>query len=329
MAIVLRRTQWLFAVLMKVALAVSAAFVPQVTRAAMDHSFALFYSQQTGYFFFWDPDEWSLAGESSEAGVDSLSLRDGDIQYDLLVFPAAGLTPVDCIRNAVNSLAAAPTTAALEALTPEGGPPVVDWKILELVLTVAGPAGPEKFALRLDCDEAVPGQSLYLKAISVPAALYNARENELWEYDPDFYAFQGLTAATEVNRPVPILDVSGEDIGTLRAFIPCAGTDLFVLAEGSGDAFALDPSAFAVQVESTAATPQTLEAWSLPSASREATLTLHAGEAGLLHGRADATPADAFSLYYAPASADPVLLANSIPNCGGAGGGAPVLIDID
>jgi hypothetical protein len=115
----------------------------------------------------------------------------------------------------------------------------------------------------------------------------------------------------------------------LRAFIGCSSTDLFVLAEGSANAFALDPAAFAVQVENPVATQETLEAWSLPSASPEATLLLGSGDYGILHGQADASLADAYSLFYAPVTGDPVRLASSIPNCGGAGGGAPVLIDID
>jgi hypothetical protein len=303
--------------------------IPVAGTSAASHPLELFVSQQTGYFFFWDPAEWSLAGESSDDGVDALSLQDGDIRYDLLVFPAAGMTTIDCIRNAVDSLTADPSTTSLEALTPEGGPPVVDWKILEVVLTVAEPAGPQKYALRLDCDEAVPGQSLYLKATTVPAAVYNARSMELWEYDPDFFAFQGLTDPSELNRPVSILGDNGEIVGTLWAFISCATTDLFVLAEGSTNEFALNPSAFAVQVENSTASPETLDAWSLPSANREATLLLGSGDYGVLHGQADATTADAYSLFYAPVAGDPVLLASSIPNCGGAGGGAPVLIDID
>ena len=321
------RIQRLLVLLAAILATISA--IPVAGTSAASHPLELFVSQQTGYFFFWDPAEWSLAGESSDDGVDALSLQDGDIRYDLLVFPTAAVTPIDCIRNAVDSLTDAPSTTSLEALTPEGGPPVVDWKILELVLTVAGPAGPEKFALRLDCDEAVPGQALYLKATTVPAAIYNTRGKELWEYDPDFYAFQGLTVASELNRPVPIQGESGEIVGTLRAFIGCASTDLFVLAEGSANAFALDPSAFAVQVENSGATQETLEAWSLPSGNREATLLLGSGEYGVLHGHADASLADAYSLFYAPVTGDSVRLTSSIPNCGGAGGGAPVLIDVD
>src|SRR5262245_12241622 len=99
--------------------------VPFAGTSAASHPLELFVSQQTGYFFFWDPAEWTLADQSSEPGVDSLSLRDGDVQYDLLVFAADGLTPIDCIRDAFDTLAAATSTVALEALTAEGGPPIV------------------------------------------------------------------------------------------------------------------------------------------------------------------------------------------------------------
>lgn len=325
--------QRLIAGLTVVLLALAATAVPATTIAA-DDPLELFYSEHTGYFYFWDPAIWSLEdeGESSDPAGDWLTLSDGEVSLDLWAFLAPGVTTSECLRMAVDDFGSDPTVLEMEALTAEGGPPQIGENVTNLVLTVDRPEGTEKFAVGLTCNETVPGESLHLKSLIVPASVYNARGLELWEYDFDsyFFAYQNLVIEQAFNRTVPIESAPGEVIGMFRAYNGCLATVLFVLAQGvGGNDFLLDPASFVVLDADGSVVPATLAMWSLPAARRESSLALRPGETALLYAAADARPAHKFSLYFTPPSGQAIELTNSVPDCGGASSSAPVLIDIE
>ena len=327
------QTRALFAFVAMVISILSSVFVPPATtNAQTDQPYELFYSEQTDYFFFWDPQSWSLEGESSDAGVDGILLSDGEVRFDLRAFVAPGVTPTACLSSAVDELDADPSVLEIEALTAEGGPPQFDGGITELVVSVAGTEGTSKFAVRLECVETVPGESLHLKSTIVPARAFNERGLELWEFDPDFYAHDGFYRFQSLDAEggsIPVPDETGDIIGTIDAIIPCDATDVFVLAQGlsAERSFLVDPTSFVAIAEAGDAVPASLAVWSLPEARRETSLRLGLGETALIHGVVDADPGH-FDLYYSPPVGQAIFLGHSLQGCG-AGGGAPVLIDIE
>lgn len=305
---------------------------PAITTAQSEQPYELFYSEQTDYFFFWNPQSWSLESESSDSGVDGILLTDGEVRFDLRAFVAPGVTPTACLSSAVDELDADPSVLEIEALTAEGGPPHVDGGITELVVSVAGTEGTSKFAVRLECVETVPGESLHLKSIIVPARVFNERGLELWEFDPDFYAHDGFYRFQSLDAEggaIPVPGETGDIHGTINAIIPCDASDVFVLAQGLGaeGGFVIDPASFVAIDDAGGAVPASLAVWSLPEARREPSLHLRSGETALIHGVVDADPGH-FDLYYSPLSGQAIFLGHSLQGCG-AGGGAPVLIDIE
>lgn len=307
----------------------AAVVSPAITNAA-DNPFELFYSEQTGYFFFWDAATWSIEeeGESSDPGGDWIRLSDGETLFDLWAFSAPGMTTEECIRIAVDDFGSDPTDLEMEALTAEGGPPQIYEDVTNLVLTVDGPEGQEKFAVRMTCNETVPGESLHLKSIIVPAAVYNATGKEPWEYELDFFSF-GRPYHPETES-VSISDDTGEVAATLTTHLPCNTATFSVLARGVGGGgdFVIDPSSFIAVDDEGTSLPIALAAWSLPGGRPVTSLGLRPGEMAVLLGVVEADAGQSFELYHYAPPGEASFLAQPIWGCG-AGSGAPVLIDME
>src|SRR3954454_2300831 len=94
-------------------------------RAQIEHGYELFYSEQTGYFMFWNPAYWTLEDQPPGSGGDWLRLRDDehDAVGELFAFQAPGITTTECLHTILDELARAPTTVTIEALSEEGGAP--------------------------------------------------------------------------------------------------------------------------------------------------------------------------------------------------------------
>jgi hypothetical protein len=199
----------------------------------------------------------------------------------------------------------------------------------EVVLTSVGRGTDEKYAAKVECQEVVPGESLSLEFIHMPARVYNEQALESVSIGGiDVYLFMGIT--TDETTRVTILDSTGAPAGTLRTYLPCNTAVFDVLTQGGGGpgVFTVDPASLFAVDEQGASLPVTAVAWSLPEARRETSLRLGPGDTGLLHGVVDADPGHSFDLYYAAPTGEAIFLTPSLWGCGG-GGGAPVLIDID
>src|SRR5215213_847732 len=173
------------------------AVMPQMTtRAQSGVADELAYGQETGYFFFWDPAVLTLEEASFQPGVDYWRLTDGETTVDLWAYAAPGVTPADCVSNFLDQLAADPDTVSLEMLPIHGGgpPQVLAETFSEVLLTSIGRGTDEKYAAKVECLEAVPGESLSLEFISMPARVYNERGLESVGIEGmDVYLFMGIS----------------------------------------------------------------------------------------------------------------------------------------
>jgi len=305
------------------------AFVPPaIATAQSDPRWELYYSEQTGYYFFWDPATWSIETESSQPGFDSIRLVDGEEGlFDLSAFLAPGVTPTECLRTALDDLAADPSTLEMESLTAEELLPQVGRGSVELVLTAANGDERVTFAVFLECGDIVPGESLRLKSLVVPARVYNERGWPLRFLDPDLRVFESLTRQENAGHSHAVSGENGAVMGTLTAAGSCGSPlNAFVRAENldGGGNFVIDPSAFlALDAEGTPL-PTSL-AISFPESPPGSLLVLPPGEFALFHIVADT---DYFDLYYAPNVRQVIHVGAIFSSCG-AGAAAPVPIDID
>jgi hypothetical protein len=324
-----RQWQRLIAGLTVVLLAIAAVIVPATTTAQTNGVYDLFSSEQTGYFFFWDPGEWSLEQEGSEPGQDRVRFveraSNGEVLLDLWAFEAPGVTPVECMRGAIDMLAADPATLELTELTAEGGPLIVDGGSLEFVLTVAQGDERDTFAFHVECTEIVPGQSLRLKSLSVPASIYNERGVPLFILDPDLRVFETLT---QHGSPLAIPDETGAATGALDGTNTCKDArTVFMLARNvNGQTpFIIDLSAFQATDIDGVPLPATVT-MTFPETPPGSSLAVPPQETAILQ---IVVASDYFNLSYASPSGEAIALGPFFEGGCGAGGGAPVLIDIE
>ena len=316
--------------LLTVVLATAIA-VPLAGTSAASPPLDLFVSPQTGYFFFWDATTWSKSDESSDPGFDSVRLQSKDgVIAGTTAFIAPGLSPDDCVRHVIDNLLSDLPHAEVEALSTEGGPPRVEDGFTELVLTVGNEADREKYAVHIACDEIVPQQSLVATSFYVPARLFNERGYPLWFYGPIWFDSAEIARTERNGGAVVIPDREGQTIGTLAAAVSCVPQlkgSAFFLARNvtDGSNLTIDPSSFVAVggPDETVTAPSVT--WWLPAAPQDAPLVLSPGETALFQIAVDS---EYFDLSYTTSSGQTVSLGTYFWSCG-AGGAAPVLIDIE
>jgi hypothetical protein len=307
-----------------------------IARAQTAQGYELFYSAQTGYFTFWNPLVYTIEDQSSGSDGDWIRLYDEQdgITAEFFAFLAPALKTKDCVSTILDQLAAAPSTVDIEDLSEEGGPPQVsqidlysyDASSSVVVLTTRGDDGPAKFAVQVGCRQIVPGASMLARTLQIPASVYNMNGLDLVWQELDVGLFDQLTRE---DRPQPIPDASGQVTGTIAAVQNCLAFPLFGLARGTSasDDLVVDPSAFNAVGFGGQALPFTV-IWSLPAAEPTAPVVLGKGEFALFQIVEDDPDDDITDLYYNAPGATPIQLSHFEDGCG-AGGGAPVLIDVD
>ena len=311
------------------------AFAPlSVASAQSGVADELAYSDETGYFFFWDPALLSLVKESTEPGTDHWRFSDGEATVDVWAYAASGVTGEACVRDILARLTAYPATASLEALPAYGGgPPEIDGRIrIDFVLTIDQPGGRDTYAAQALCQEVVPGESLAFVFVHMPARVYNERVLDLVEvFGADFLLYANLHGATvqasEIES-VPIPDQDGTTAGTMRGFQSCSSQVFDVLVRATDRSIVVDPASLVAIDPDGVTLPLSAVAWSLPEAQRETALDLEPGQSGLLHAVVDVGFDRSFDLYYTAPNGETIYVASSATGCG-AGGAAPVPIDID
>ena len=320
-----------FAIVAVLTLFIPAAVGPgSPVRAQTNRGYELFYSEQTNFFFFWKPDIWSVMDRSSDDGADTIRLSNGHGAVSYSAFAAQDLSTTDCVRLNIGALEDDPSVIAVEALSDTGGSPEIHSGASELVLTVEGP---EKYAVRVQCQDIDHGRSLLSTTVIVPAREYNELAAPLEIYDPIFISSFDFAQLEADGQALDMTNVSGEVGGTLTVASICLQHQFFVLASASrdGDGLQFDTSSFETFDEqglsfSTAVT------WYRPSASGT-TVSMRPGETGLLHIEAVTDSFSEADLAFVTPDGQAIDLGidsdDIVVGCGGAGGGAPVLIDID
>lgn len=337
MRLTIGRAHRVVAVATALAVLVSATVLQAAaTMAQPADAYELFYSQQTGYFTFWNPLVYTIEDQSSGSDGDWIRLYDAQdgITSEFFAFLAPDLKTTDCVSTILDQLAAAPLTIDVEALSESGGPPRVsqidlypyDASSSVVVLTTRGDDGPEKFAFQVGCRQIVPGQSTLARTLQVPASVYNMNGIDLFWQELDVGLFDQLTRE---DRTQPIPDASGQVSGTIAALQSCLAFPLFGLARGTSarDDLVVDPTAFNAVGFGGQSLPFTI-VWSLPAADPTTPVELGKGEFALFQIVEDDPDDNIADLYYSPPGAAPIQLSHFEDGCG-AGGGAPVLIDVD
>jgi hypothetical protein len=314
-------------------MASAAAFPPVATnRANAQETIAVYQSEQFDWFFFYDSSLWIIEEQSSEPGSEMLQLSNGDIIVDYWAFEAPDMTARKCVEAVLSALAADPEIAEIEALSPEGGAPVimppdhsgyettVAWT--ELVLTIETAADHYKVATSGECRSIASEASLLLRSMIVPAAIFN-----------EWGGFQGgehPEIVSSDHQPTVISDGPGSSQGTLAPYFHC--NEIFKVVAQNIDPkkdFVVDPSSFVAVYKMGDLAGQTvhpeLREWIFPAQSPASPLVLKPGEIALFE--LELSPIW-YTLYFETETGSLVDLGTNNGGCG-AGGAAPVLIDIE
>lgn len=312
----------------------AASLPPTVVRAA-DNPFQFFLSDKTGFFFFWDPGEWTVVDTPPQSDVDSIRLSHGDIVADFTAFVAPGISATECLQQQLDQLVSKPSIVAVEALTPEGGPPRIppvspssntpDVET-DVVVTVSEAERKAKYAVSLSCHDIESGRSLVIYSVVVPAQLFNQRGWETLQ-SPVEMSSAGLAWKQANGDSISIPGQHGGVVGTLTTDTACPYSGVFVLARGVGqEDFAIDPAALVARDHVDGALEPVSVFWSLPPGATDTPVIVHPGEMSVF---VIVVGSPAFDLSYLPPGGQPLSLGSFPIGCGGGGGGLPVLIDID
>jgi hypothetical protein len=307
----------------------------------------LLQGDQFNWFIFFDPAIWTIAQHTSAPGLEQLRLTDGDSVVDYALFNAPGLTPEACIENVLALRADEPGVVAVEALTAEGGPPVISPPFpdadpatsaaaqasTDLVLTLEHAGKRLKLAAREECRQIAPGTLQYRSTV-VPAVLFNEWGGGSYGPRPELASSSPIRGMFEWGAPVAVDDGSGSSSLTLAPYFYC--NEIFkVVARNTGTSgnITVDPARFvAVYHDDPAAgdlagqsVQPDLFGWIYPALSPGSKLVLGPGETALFEL---GLPRIEYDLYYQPGSGPPVFLNSNTGGCGAAGA-APVLIDVE
>lgn len=291
-------------------------------------SYVLVRSEATGYVFFYDPAVWELTERSSEAGSDSIRFSDGDVDVLIVAIAAPGVTPDECLAQALDGVRA---TAGVidasplpEADTLTGG--VAGIAVEELAVTVADGDRRETFAVRQSCQPIEAGRSLLLRSVVVPAGVYNERQQFLADYGPE----KITPAWFDASGAAPIRNAAGERVATMAAATSCPVKDVVVLARNvSDEPLRIDPSAF-VSVDGDGGTVSAAPVveWSYPDPAVPPSEPIVLGPGDSAMFQLDSAIAQHGDVSFALPSADAVEIAHIQRACGG-GFGAPTPIDME
>lgn len=258
---------------------------------------------------------------------------------------AAGTTPGECVEAVLDDLAADPAVLEVEPLdegfgAEDGRPLVMDYGNdagTRFVVTVDGVGGPSKLATIEECVSFDDGEAFLRSSIQIPAAVWNAGRHFSMQTAPGIW-IDGpaiLLRLPAYERQTPEVPVPGpgpgrEPIGTLLTLQPCMSAEIFVLAQndGSGGNFVVEPAAFvAINRVSGEPEPLTFVGHLYPSTPSDLAIALPPGAVGLLAFEVE-RPSD---VYYELPSGESLPIGSGGPSvsCGGAGGAAPVVIDME
>lgn len=323
---------------------VSTLFLSAGGDAAADHAIELYRSEQYDYYFFYDAALWTIVDESSEPGSELVIFSDGDVFFSSVAFDAPGVTPRECVESGLDQLAAEPAIVAVDSLSsPPGLPEVYDkpedalgppYSSVNLIVTLDESDERGKLATRVECEELVPGESLLYTVIHIPATLWNAgrhfsRPQVSGWLNSVVKGYRPSDEAWEGTRPVPLVNATGDVIGTLSANPQCVNSETVYGVARNVDASAdlvLDPRGFTAATDFDDSARVFHVEWLYPNGSADSPFVLQPGEVGLFkltipyfYGY--------FSLFYSPSEGGSVLLGNGGGGCAG-GGAAPIVIDV-
>jgi hypothetical protein len=179
-------------------------------------------SPQFGYLFWWDADQWSIQGESSDPGLDWIQLANATTAVDIWGYEAPGATPESCLNERLDQLFGDPNLTRYEFRQHDDMVQSVYWgggdAVSELTLEFASDDGEYLVAARERCSAIVPGQLFLVTSEWTLAEAFNA--NAAAGYS-DGYGTDGILATLTLPRTAWTIDPSsGEAVGPTEAFDP-------------------------------------------------------------------------------------------------------------
>jgi hypothetical protein len=314
----------------------------------------VYRSPEFGYLLWWWPGEWTVEGQSSEPGADWIQLSYEDTIVDLWGINAPGVIAESCLREGLDLIANVPEIARFASLSdPNADPEVV---VLnegltaqsDLVLAFETDDGRATFAARESCTAIEPGASLLYTSEWIPAETYNAQLGQVsypvnallsrltmprshWSFAQG--GVNPIVAESPNALPANVtrvLSSHGTEQGLLSLHDTCQdflAADPVVVIENSGFAdLEISPNAFFAVDGFGAEVAPIATRWLTPAPNGASPVVLARGEIAML--QLEFATEDVYDHFYRDPTVGAMALGSTISGCG-AGGGAPIVIDME
>jgi hypothetical protein len=304
-------------------------------------------SEEFGYLFWWDPAEWAVEVEDTEAGSDWIRLGNDTAFVDIWGLAAPGMTAGDCVGEHLRAIESDSAVVRFESLWQPGAAP-------EVTVSPDGLSAAAAFVLAIDTDDGrvtiaanescvalEPGETLLSTSEWVQAEAFNAHGGRFGAaplgtvtLPPSALRFAPGDAMavgpTGFGVNVRILDDAGEELGILTSHSPnCFYLNRLptVVIENTGvAALEIAPDAF-VAIADGIEHPPTTARWLWPSIAGDQSVVLEPGDIAILQLEYFGEPTWApiiFNNAWGPALD---VGSTGVTGCGG--GAAPIVIDME
>jgi hypothetical protein len=304
-------------------------------------------SAEFGYHFWWDPGEWSVELEETEAGSDWIRLGNDTTFIDIWGIAAPGTTPEDCVGEQLRAIESDPNVVRFESLWQPGSAP-------EVTVSPDGLSASATFVLAIDTDDGrvtiaanescvalEPGETLLSTSEWVQAEAFNAHGGRFGAaplgtvtLPPTALRFAPgdpmAVGPTGFGVNVQILDDAGEELGILTAHTPnCFYIDrlpTIVVANTGFAALEISPDDFVAIADGIKHPPITAR-WLWPSIASGQSAVLEPGDVAVLQLEYFSEPTWAPIIFANPWGPPLDVGSTGVTGCGG--GAAPILIDME
>jgi hypothetical protein len=318
----------------------------------------VYRSPRFGYLFWWDADQWSVQGESSDPGLDWIQLANQTTAVDVWGYEAPGATPESCLAERLDQITGDPTLTRLEEREHDEAVRAVYWgggdAVNELLLGFAGEDGEYLVVARERCSAIVPGQLFLVTSEWTLAETFNASvaagysdgygtdgimatltlPGAAWTFDPSSGRAAGPLEAFDPPR-AQIFGLDGAELGvvTLHEFYCLQSSPAFgvldretAVFENTGFAdLLLAPDAFVTADPNGNIVGPAFHRWLQPALASDQSVVLAPGEVAIL--QLEATGIYPNEVYFIDPSGNGLYLFAPLGCQGGAA--APIAIDMD
>lgn len=272
-----------------------------VLAQGIDGPQTVYESEEFGYLFWWNAEQWVVEEQSANPGEDWVSITNGDTNFSVYGFIAPGMTPEACVRNGLSEMANTLGVTRVESLLDLGTAPIVDaWTSTsgaagarsDYFVAYTADTGNTAFVYESACYQMGDSDALVWTSVRQSAAGFNAGSDlqpppsralvmPAWTWTAAADAYFGLdTQGLADSAIIPFTDGSAKGVLTIVPFGSCAGpTTIVVVGEGLGASnFILSPDALAL----TDGTRPTGFTWLSPPMPPDASAALASGDKAVL-----------------------------------------------